>query len=82
MAMWPRMPPKPVSSSESDAFVGVPTSSTTGMPAARATSRPTTSSAMNGSSLSLMMANSRTAIADCGEGQQSGRVVLQPVDER
>ncbi len=56
------MLPKPFSNKESDAFAGVPTSSLTGIPAISATAMLTTISAMNGSSLSLMINNSSTAM--------------------
>lgn len=63
-ATWPRMPPKPFSTNESEAFCAEPTSVSTGRPAASATSRPTTSSAMNGSTFHLMiMARSRAMLS-------------------
>jgi hypothetical protein len=62
-AMCPRMPPKPVSSSESADLIGVPTRSAIGTPATSATASPTTISAMKGSSLTLMISSSTATLS-------------------
>lgn len=61
-AMCPRMEPKPFSSNESEAFCADPTSVSVGTPAASATRSATTISAMNGSTLNLMMSSNSTAM--------------------
>ena len=74
-AMCPRMVPNPVSSKESPLLIAVPTMSVTGSPAARASPRPVRSRATNGSSLTLMMVNSRIAIASPQRTNSPGVVV-------
>lgn len=61
-AIWPRMPPKPISSNDVELFCAVPTIFETGSPAASATTSPATSNAMNGSVFNRMIMYNNNAM--------------------